>query len=148
MTKPTKWVCSQWVPNKPSFLHADNEDSDQTRRMPRLIWVFAGRTWHFVGFVIWRLILSSLVQDCVKIQSSELGIGVCWKLLRVALLKNKRPTNNNNNKILCWLKRHRILIMCQSYIYMRQNSLQVQRLPKFVRRSRISDLICACKQHD
>ena len=26
------------------LLHADSEDSDQTGRMPRLIWVFAGRT--------------------------------------------------------------------------------------------------------
>ena len=37
------------------FLHADSEDSDQTGRMPRLIWVFAGHTGHFVGFVMWRL---------------------------------------------------------------------------------------------
>ena len=27
-------------------------DTDQTGRMPRLIWVFAGRTCHFVGFVM------------------------------------------------------------------------------------------------
>ena len=32
------------------------EDSDQTGRMPRLIWVFAGRKDHFVGFVIRQLI--------------------------------------------------------------------------------------------
>ena len=37
-------LCAQWVAEDPSFLHADNEDSDQTGRMPRLIWVFAGRT--------------------------------------------------------------------------------------------------------
>ena len=36
--------CAQWVAKDPSFLHADSEDSDQTGRMPRLIWVFAGRT--------------------------------------------------------------------------------------------------------
>ena len=35
------------------------EYSDQTGRMPRLIWVFAGRTNHFVGFVIRRLIFST-----------------------------------------------------------------------------------------
>ena len=35
---------SQWVAKDPEFLHADSEDSDQTGRMPRLIWVFAGRT--------------------------------------------------------------------------------------------------------
>ena len=35
---------------------ADREDSDQMRRMPSLIWFFAGRTSHFVGFVVWWLI--------------------------------------------------------------------------------------------
>ena len=34
---------------------AHSKDSDQTKRMPRLIWVFAGRTCHFVGFVMRRL---------------------------------------------------------------------------------------------
>ena len=33
---------------------ANSEDSDQTGRMSRLIWVFAGRTCHIVGFVIWQ----------------------------------------------------------------------------------------------
>ena len=37
-------LCAQWVAKDPGFLHADREDSDQTGRMPRLIWVFAGRT--------------------------------------------------------------------------------------------------------
>ena len=56
MTKPIKLVCTQrslwsesslcaqWVAKDPSFLHGDSEDSDQTGQMPRLIWVFAGRT--------------------------------------------------------------------------------------------------------
>ena len=65
MTKPTKWhvrpaktqislgirpiwsefsLCAQWVAKEPDLLHADSEDSDQTGRMPRLIWVFAERT--------------------------------------------------------------------------------------------------------
>ena len=64
MTKPTKWLyaqrrlgsawasaqsdqsslCAYWVAKDPSCLHADSKDSDQTGRMPRLIWVFAGRT--------------------------------------------------------------------------------------------------------
>ena len=34
------------------FLQADSEDSDQTGWMPRLIRVFAGRTEHFVDFVM------------------------------------------------------------------------------------------------
>ena len=37
-------LCAHWVAKDPSFLHADSGDSDQTGRMPRLIWVFAGRT--------------------------------------------------------------------------------------------------------
>ena len=37
-------LCVQWVAMDPTFLHADSEDSDQTGRMPRLIWVFAGCT--------------------------------------------------------------------------------------------------------
>ena len=44
-------LSTKWVAKDPSLLHADSEDSDQTGRMPRLIWVFAGRTCHFVGFV-------------------------------------------------------------------------------------------------
>ena len=36
-------LCAQWVAKDPRFLHPDSEDSDQTGRMPRLIWVFAGR---------------------------------------------------------------------------------------------------------
>ena len=64
MTKPTKWVCAQrrlrsaWasVQSNQSSVSAwrklgslvthwaHSEDSDQTERMPRLIWVLAGRT--------------------------------------------------------------------------------------------------------
>ena len=37
-------LCAQWVAKDSSFLYADSEDSHQTGRMPRLTWVFAGRT--------------------------------------------------------------------------------------------------------
>ena len=37
-------LCTQWVAKDPMLLHADSKDSDQTGQMPRLIWVFAGRT--------------------------------------------------------------------------------------------------------
>ena len=37
-------LCAQRVAKDPGFLHTDSEDSDQTGRMPKLIWVFAGRT--------------------------------------------------------------------------------------------------------
>ena len=80
MTKPTKWhvrpaktqislgirpvssessLCAQWVGEDPWFLHADSEDSDQTGRMPRLICP-PGRTCHFVGFVMRRLVYAGL----------------------------------------------------------------------------------------
>ena len=39
-----------------SYPLSASEDSDQTGRMPRLIWIFAGRTCHFVGFVVRWLI--------------------------------------------------------------------------------------------
>ena len=49
-------LCFQWVAKNPRFLHTNCKDSDQTGLMPRLIWVFAGRTGYFVGFVMLRLI--------------------------------------------------------------------------------------------
>ena len=49
---------SQWVAEDPVFLHSDSEDSDQTGRMSRLIWVFAGRRGHFVVLVVRRFIKS------------------------------------------------------------------------------------------
>ena len=77
MTKPTKWhvrpakthislgtrpvwsesSLSAWRKLGSLDSHwAHCEGSDQTGRMPRLIWVFAGRKYHFVGFVMRRLI--------------------------------------------------------------------------------------------
>ena len=37
-------------------LYADSKDSEQTEQMLRLIGAFAGRTDHFVGFVMLRLV--------------------------------------------------------------------------------------------
>ena len=72
LTKPTKWhvrpaktqislgICPVWSQSLLSAWRklgslathwANSKDSDQTGLMPRLIWVFAGRTCHFVGFV-------------------------------------------------------------------------------------------------
>ena len=45
-------LCAQWEAKDARFLRAESEDSDQTGRMPRPIWVFARRTGHFVGFVV------------------------------------------------------------------------------------------------
>ena len=37
-------LCAQWVAKGSVLLQVDSEDSDQTGRMRKLIWVFAGRT--------------------------------------------------------------------------------------------------------
>ena len=93
MTKPTKWpvrpaktrislgicpvwsessLCAQWVAKDTSF---DSEGSDRIAWMPRLIWVFTGRTCHFVGFVMrqfrcvynsaWFSVVSDLGLHCL-----------------------------------------------------------------------------------
>ena len=54
-------LSAQWVAKDPSFLHADSEDSDQTGWMPRLIWVFAGRTCHFFFFFFFGFVMRWLV---------------------------------------------------------------------------------------
>ena len=51
------WSCMRSIQlshfhDKTNKLTVDSEDSDQTGRMPRLMWVFARRTCHFVGFVM------------------------------------------------------------------------------------------------
>ena len=53
-------LCANWVAKDLSFFPTDSEGSDQTGRMPRLrlIWVLAGRTCHFVGFVVLWLIFT------------------------------------------------------------------------------------------
>ena len=45
-------LCTQWVAKDPSFLHGT---AKTLIRMPRLFWVFAGRTYHFVDFVMRQL---------------------------------------------------------------------------------------------
>ena len=42
--QPVHSLCAQWIAKDQRFLNADSEDAEQTGRMPRLIWVFAGRT--------------------------------------------------------------------------------------------------------
>ena len=45
-------LCVQWVAKDPIVPYADSEDSDQTGRMPRLVWIIAGRLCHFVVFCL------------------------------------------------------------------------------------------------
>ena len=100
MTKPTMWLCTQrrlkislgilpvwsesslctqWVAKDLTFLHAHSgEDSDQTGPMPRLIWVFAGRTCHFIGFVTrWLIWVTVKAQVSLHIQSLLCSHTIC-----------------------------------------------------------------------
>ena len=108
MTKPTKWhvrpaktrislgirpvwsessLCDQCVAKGPSFLHVDSEDSDQTGRMPRLIWVFVGAhtillvlSWGgSIGLVTYlrpTLPILPIEQGCNQTSSKPAGL---WK---------------------------------------------------------------------
>ena len=51
------------------------EDSDQTGWVPRLIWVFAGRTCHFIGFVRRRLMRQFAPQVCAQKENNPAIIG-------------------------------------------------------------------------
>ena len=61
MEKP--WVLSYplsgqrrlWSDGRGCTGWSESSLADQTGQMPRLIWVFAGRTGHFIGFVVRRL---------------------------------------------------------------------------------------------
>ena len=44
-------LCAFWIIEDTKFLHADNEQSDQTAWMRRLICVFVGRTYLKVQFL-------------------------------------------------------------------------------------------------
>ena len=57
-----------WITKDAKFLYVDNEDSNQTARMRRLIWVFVGRTYKKVRFRPLRLILRyfySAIINCI-----------------------------------------------------------------------------------
>ena len=58
--------CAQWVAKDPMFLHADSKHSNQTGRIPRLIWVFAGRTGRFVSFVVRRLLCKNWLAQMLR----------------------------------------------------------------------------------
>ena len=45
-------LCIKWIAKDQNLLQAENQDADQTAQMHKLIWVFAGRTGNFVGYVM------------------------------------------------------------------------------------------------
>ena len=135
MTKPTMWLCTQWrlrpawasaqsdqsllcaqwVAKDPRFLHADSEGSDQTGRMPRLIWVLLGAPT--ISLVLsWGgsynfSIFHPLYRDnIVIIQSTRL----CVQSTRLCVLKSTGKSWNLQVKVSgsllfytinCWIER-------------------------------------------
>ena len=109
MTKPTKWPVSPaktqislgirpvWSESSLSTWRnlgslvthwAHSKDSDQTGRMHRLIWVFAGRTYHFVGFVMRRLTFKmGVVCTCFIMCISRLIAHLCLGWFQTFLQK-------------------------------------------------------------
>ena len=108
MTKPTKWhlrpsktqiilgirpvwsesSLSAWRNIKSLATHcAHSEDSDQTGWMPRLIWVFAGRTSHFVGFVIRWLNACRWQFACSTVTTTYLDSGLLMNIVCLLVLQ-------------------------------------------------------------
>ena len=97
-------LCTQWVAKDPRFLHADSEDwsdwmdakTDQTWWMPRLIWVFVGRTsfcsfCHVVAhiFFSFRLALTFVVISRILFKWCKFSPFNFWELLyRIVKLQN------------------------------------------------------------
>ena len=68
-----------WIAKGAKFLHADNEDSDQTAWMHKLIWVFVGRTCQKVRFLRLRLMYCWAVRAHDILLSSSTG--PCFSLV-------------------------------------------------------------------
>ena len=137
MTKPTKWSVRQaktqislgirpvWSESSLSawrnlgsfatqWMH--NEDSDQTGQMPRLIWVFAGRTVHFVGFVMLRLKLQDK-KALLETFSTSCNIKT-WKLIELCENSLKIDVKNMTlKKIAVIIKKKSsnvVLLLCEA----------------------------------
>ena len=78
-------LCIHWVAKDRSWLNAEREDSDQTGRMPRLIWVFAWRTSRIIGFVV-SLLIRYILFLCASMVKFELDICFNWKLLLIRVV--------------------------------------------------------------
>ena len=106
-------LCTQWVAKDPTFLHADSEDSDQTGRMPRLIWVFAGRTVILLVLSWWGSYLyrnHKLNKKCLyhtRVTILALDTFLCQKYYY-------RQLNNGQNIDILWLNTVKLEIFTSS----------------------------------
>ena len=103
MTKPTKWLCAQRSKLVSLATHwAHGEDSNQTGRMPRLIWVFAGRTAILLvlscrgSFV---LLYCNSMQLLILCFSWTFFIFFC--VPQIFTIKDFEPPHEKTNKMAC-----------------------------------------------
>ena len=115
-------LCTQLVAKDPSFLHADSEDSDQTGRMPRLIWVFAGRTTTLLVLSCRSSLLRAhTAQTVIKVQILAVNVDAFhYRLQGLEALNHKTISSLNevkdiNEKTNCMSRGKKIVLsqMCQ-----------------------------------
>ena len=108
-------LCAQWVAKDPSFLHADSEDSDQTGRMTRLIWVFARR----------------LISALASIQSDQSSLCAQWVAKDPSFLHADSEDSDQTGRMtrLIWVFARR-LISAWASIQSDQSSLCAQWVAK------------------
>ena len=98
-------LCAQWVAKDPSFLHEDSKDSNQTGRMPRLIWIFAGRTLNLLvlscrGSIYWNgLFCLCFLLSCFGIYRHRSPLRLDLKLSRSLTKSAKWPVHPAKTQI-------------------------------------------------
>ena len=97
---------------------AHSEDSDQTGRMPRLIWVFAGRTGQFVVFVMRRLIYfrrsTTKPTKChVRPAKTQISLNIrpVWSVFAVNFMGSSEPKLCSSRQQRLWIS----LSRCQGW---------------------------------
>ena len=80
-----------------------SEDSDHTGRMPRLFCVFAGRTGHFVGFVV------------LWLKSTKWSVHPEWNNISLSI----RPVWSDSSLCTLWVTKNRGIRLCgcQGWLY-------------------------------
>ena len=129
MTKPTKWsvcpaktqislgICPVWSESSLSTWRklwslathwAHSEDSDQTGRMPRLIWVFTGHTCHFIGFVLRRLSYQFIWASSQKLLKTVFQNLIKWFTVKILNIWTPENCCNYPKIWTLWLY-HRVM---------------------------------------
>ena len=82
--------------------------SDQTGRTPRLIWVFAGRTCHFVGFLMRRLIC--------RLYSLMTCSAQRFQYLKICMFMTSNDIQTYQRRLIFYVKTWMIYQLCYSFV--------------------------------